>query len=72
MLKVLYALFRDFGMDSLQLGIICFFGWKILTNHLKHLKDSIDEICKKMDFFQADINSTKERISTIEGKISVK
>lgn len=69
MLKVLYAIFRDFGIDSVQLGVICFFGWKLFSNHLKHLKDKINYICKKMDIFEADINKSKERISKIEGKI---
>lgn len=69
MLKVLYSLFRDFGMDSLQLGIICFFGWKLFSNHLKHMGDKIDHICKKIGIFEKDLNSTKERVAKIEGKI---
>ena len=70
MLKILYALFRDYGMDSLQLGVICFFGWKLITNHLQHLKNKIDHLCEKVDVFGKDLNSTKERVAKIEGKIS--
>lgn len=69
MLKILYALFKDYGMDSVQIGIICFFGWKLATNHLKHITDKINYICKKMDIFQEELNDSKERISKIEGKI---
>jgi len=69
MLKVLYSVFRDYGMDSVQLGIICFFGWKLFTNHLKHMQDKINHIDEKIGVFETELNQSKERISKIEGKI---
>lgn len=70
MVRILLYLLTNFGLDTLQLGIICFFGWKILTNHFKHLQDDITLIKDKVETIEKNYNSHAERISKIEGKIS--
>ena len=69
MLRFLLAVFKDYGLDAVQLGIIGFFGWKLFTNHLKHITDDIKKISKKVDVLSVDISGMKERVSKIEGKI---
>ena len=63
MIRLCLYLWENYGLDALQLGIICFFGWKILTNHLKHLQDDVSVI-------KTSVDSLKERVSKIEGKLS--
>jgi len=69
MLKVLYSLFKDFGLDVAQLGIIGYFGWKIMTNHLHHIQQSLDKLFKKTENLEKTVNEQSNRISKIEGKI---
>lgn len=72
MLKVGYQIIKDFGalgIGIVQLGIICFFGYKLMYNHLKHISDKVCEISKKLNIFGDDLNKTKERVAKIEGKI---
>lgn len=70
MLGALYAIFKDYGLNVAQLIIICWGGWKIMTNHLKHIQDSLNKIDKKMDVLEKTIQKSNERIATIEGKLS--
>lgn len=69
MIKVLLYLWENFGLDTLQLGIICFFGWKILTNHFKHLREDVTEIKEKCEKTEKTVGSLCERVSKIEGKL---
>ena len=69
MLRVLLYLWENYGLDSLQLGVICFLGWKLATNHLKHIADKINTISQKLTVFEKDLNKSKERISKLEGKL---
>lgn len=61
----------DYGMDTLQISLICFFGWKIMTNHFKHLQDTINSISKKLDSHENKLNLVSERISKLEGKLEI-
>jgi len=70
MIRVLLYLWETFGLDALQLGIICFFGWKILTNHFKHLQDDITVIKNTIINLEAKNSKISERVSTLEGKLS--
>ena len=70
MFKVLLYLWENYGLDVLQLGIICFFGWKILTNHWKHLQEDITLIKEKVNSIEIGNSKIRERVSTIEGKLS--
>lgn len=70
MFKVLIYLFSTFGLDALQLGLILFFGWKLFTNHFKHLQDDITLIKEKVEGIEKSNNSHAERIATLEGKLS--
>lgn len=69
MLRFLLDILEKYGLDSVQIAIICIFGWKLATNHLKHLKEKIDEIHKKVNEFDKELNDTKERVSKLEGKV---
>lgn len=69
MLRFFLMVLDKYGMDALQLSVLCFFGVKIMTNHLKHIKDSIENICKKLDVHENKLNMLSERIAKIEGKI---
>ena len=69
MIKILLYLWENYGLDALQLGIICFFGWKLFTNHLKHIDDKVDKVIEKLDTFDLELGKTKERVSKLEGKI---
>lgn len=69
MLRFFLTVLDKYGMDTLQLSVICFFGWKILTNHLKHIAEKINEIYKKVDTHETQLNNVVQRISKIEGKL---
>jgi len=69
MLRIFLIVLEKYGMDTLQLSVVCFFGWKIMTNHLKHIQDSIIEICKKLDVSENKLNLLSERIAKVEGKL---
>ena len=70
MIRILLYLLEKFGMDVVQITLISFFGWKILTNHFKHLRDDITVIKEKVETIEKTYNSHAERISNIEGKLS--
>ncbi|MHA2013378.1 MAG: hypothetical protein ACTSWG_13490 [Candidatus Helarchaeota archaeon] len=72
MFKVAYELVKDFGalgVNLVQFGVICFFGFKIINNHLKHLQIGIDILNKKTDKIENELNEQGNRISKIEGKL---
>ena len=69
MLRALLYLWENYGLDALQLGVICFFGWKILTNHFKHLQDDITTIKNKLESFEENTTKIRERVAKLEGQI---
>jgi len=70
MLKLIYMIFKDYGLDTVQICVVGFFGWKLFTNHLKHLKDDILSIKEKVEKSETEINKMSNRVSKIEGKLS--
>ena len=69
MLRFFLILFDKYGMDSLQIGLICFFAYKFATNHWKHFMQKIDDIGKGVKSNEVAINSLSNRVSTLEGKL---
>ena len=69
MLNFFLNVLDKYGLDALQIGVIIFFGWKIVNNHLAHLKNKIDSICNKLDVHETKLNNVTERIAKIEGKL---
>lgn len=69
MTRTLIYIFEKFGLDALTLGIICYFGWKILTNHFKHLQSDVSEIKNNQKETDKKVDKLGERISKIEGKV---
>ena len=68
-----YNIIKDFGalgVGIVQFIVIGFFGWKLFSNHLKHLQAGIDENTKSSNEIKTEIVGLKERVSTIEGKLS--
>ena len=68
--RILYSVFKDYGLDAVQIGVICYFGWKIMTNHLKHIQEDIKKIATKVENLGQELQKTNERISHVEGKLS--
>jgi hypothetical protein len=72
MFKVAYELIKDFGafgVGIIQLGIIGFFGYKLFSNHLKHITDKINSLCKRFGIIEGEIKEHGEKIAKIEGKL---
>ena len=72
MLKVAYELLKDFGvlgLNVVQFGVILFGGWKLFTNHLKHLKDDIETSIRETKCIKRAVNKLNNRVSKIEGKL---
>jgi len=79
MLKLIYMLIKDygaFGIGIAQFCVICYFGWKLFTNHLKHLAIKVDSLCAGSKKIKVELEKNKnatnklgQRISKIEGHI---
>ena len=69
MLNFFLNVLDKYGMDTVQIGVIVFFGWKIMTNHLAHLRKSLEDVCQKLDIHETSLNRLTERIAKIEGKL---
>ena len=72
MWNLFYNLIKDFGAMSLnlvQLFLICYFGWKLFTNHLKHIQMSLDANQSEIKCVKDEVINLKERISKVEGKL---
>ncbi len=79
MLRLFYMLLKDYGVlgvTIIQLILICYFGWKLFTNHLKHIEDKIDclglglkEVKKEIEKDKRVTINLGQRISHIEGQL---
>ena len=72
MLRLAYQILKDFGtlgVTIVQFGVIIFFGVKLFTNHLKHIKDKIDGLCKRFGIIENEVKEHVEKIAKIEGKL---
>lgn len=73
MLKVAYQVIKDFGalgVGIVQLGVIIVLFWKLFTNHLKHLKITVDDNIKETKGIKTEVINLKERVAKVEGKLS--
>ena len=68
--RVLYSIFADYGLDAVQLGVICWFAWKLLTNHFAHLTKDLQELKEGQNKINTKLDNHSERISLVEGKLS--
>ena len=78
MIKFAYEIVKDFGAlgtGMVQLGVISYFGWKLFTNHLKHIQDQgiitgkqVVRLHDKLNKTNNEINKLSERVATIEGR----
>jgi len=67
-----YNMIKDFGalgVGVVQFIVIIYFGYKLFTNHLKHLKDKLNENIFETKCIKKSIVNIKERVSKIEGKL---
>ena len=69
MLRFFLMVLDKYGIDVLQLSVVCYFGWKLANNHLKHIQDKINEVCCIVKNFEKELGTVKERIAKVEGKI---
>ena len=69
MLNFFLNVLDKYGMDTVQIGVIVFFGWKIAQNHLKHIQDKLNEVCGIVKKFEQELGLIKERIAKVEGKL---
>jgi len=72
MFNMAYNIIKDFGalgIGLVQLGIIVFFGWKLFTNHLKHIQDKINSIWTRLEKNDEKLDKLGERVATIEGEL---
>jgi len=76
MLRFFLGLFDRFGMDVLQIGIICYGFWKIATNHLAHIAkdikanaEAIERLSGKVDASTKETSKVAQRVSKLEGKM---
>ena len=58
-----------YGLGVLNLALLAFVSWKLCTNHLFHIANSIKENSKKLEDINKKLDSTVERVAKIEGKI---
>jgi len=80
MLKLFYEIIKDygaFGVSIVQFGVICYFGWKLFTNHLKHIQDQVVSNGRKISGVSGKLTKTNltvvkltERVATMEGRCS--
>lgn len=71
-LRFILSLFKDYGLDVTQIGLIIFLFWKLFANHLKHLAKDITIVKSEVSEIKENQNNIKERVSYIEGQIKIK
>lgn len=69
-MNVLYEIFKDYGLQSIQIILLCYFGLLITKNHLKHIQDNIEKLFKITEALENEMKDVRDRISNIEGKLS--
>ena len=72
MIRTMLMILEKYGLDSVQLGVICYLFWKLFTNHLKHVQESIDENGKDIKKLDTKVGSLTERVSKVEGRLEAK
>lgn len=68
MLRFFLMVFEKYGLGILNLGLLAFVSWRLLTNHLKHISDAITGNTKKLDDIDKKLDSVTERVAKLEGR----
>jgi len=74
MFKLAYEIIKDFGVlgiSIVQFGFIIYLFNKLFTNHLHDLGSKMDNNIKETKGIKKDVQGLSERVSKIEGKISL-
>ena len=58
-----------YGLGVLNLVLLAGVSWKLCTNHLKHIGDSIKANGKKLEEMDKKLDGVTERVATLEGKV---
>ena len=69
MLRFFMMVLDKYGLDSLQLAVMCWAFWKLFTNHFKHFSNQLKVIQKKVESNETKLQEVSERVSHIEGKL---
>ena len=69
MLKILFELWEIYGIGTVQLVVICWFGWKFMTNHWQHFMTKINEMHKDIKANRRAVDRLRDRVSRLEGKV---
>lgn len=70
MFRALLLILQQYGLQVANLCLLLFLAYKLCTNHLAHIADTLKENGKKLTTISEDIVSLKERVSKVEGFIS--
>jgi len=72
MLSLIYNIIKDFGVLGViiaQFIVIVYFGNKLFSNHLKHITDKINSLCKRFGLIEDELKEHGEKIAKLEGKL---
>ena len=58
---------EKYGLGVLNLSLLAFVSWKLCTNHLKHIGDSIKANGKKLEEMDEKLDGVTERVAKLEG-----
>lgn len=67
--RLLFLILEKYGLGIANLLLLAWVSYKLFSNHLTHLKKSIEENGKVIHRIGTKVDELSERISTIEGKI---
>ena len=70
MIRVFLGLLSNYGMDTVQIGLIIFLFWKLFTNHLAHIEMHIGDNKKVLDKLNKDFGSFKRSVRKLESRVS--
>ena len=69
MLSFFAEIAAKYGLGFLNLGLLGFVSWKLCTNHLAHIKETLDNNNEKLNKLDVKVDGLAERISKVEGKL---
>lgn len=76
---VIAHMFDRYGLGIVQIALLLYLSWKLASNHLKHIQDSIDENNKEIKSVKVKLakifrrqGQISERVSYLEGKTNGK
>lgn len=69
MLRGFLLILEKYGLGVANLILLAWVSYKLFSNHLTHLKKSIEENGKIIHRVGTKVDELAERISTVEGKL---